>query len=305
MTPSENDHLWPALPFADWQDTYGTLHMWTQVVGKIRLACAPYLNHCWQVPLYVSPPGLTTGPMPHGDRQFRIDFDFIDHQLVIAASDGTRRELPLKSMTVARFYEQVMQTLRDMRLPVKIWPIPVEVPSPIRFDRDDVHKAYDSDAAARVHRILVSVDAIFNEFRGRFIGKSSPVHFFWGAFDLAVTRFSGRPNPTPPADRVMGDAYSHEVISHGFWPGGDWPSGGRLENPVFYAYAVPEPAGFRQAKVQPVAAYSEKFGEYLLDYDAVRRSPDPAGVIMDFLQCTYAAGAAAARWDRAALERPA
>lgn len=304
MADLPRQQLWPPLPLADWQDTYATLHMWTQVVGKIRLARAPYLNHTWNVPLYVTPRGLGTGIMPHGDRPLSILFDFLDHQLLIDDCHGGRRSLPLKPMTVADFYAATMATLDEMNLPVKIWPMPVEVANPIRFDHDTTHRAYDPAAVARLHRILLNVNSVFEHHRGRFVGKSSPVHFFWGAFDLAVTRFSGRPNPNPPPDPVMGDAYSHEVISHGFWPGGDWPSGGRIEDPVFYAYAVPEPAGFREATAEPAAArYSEKLGEYLLDYEAVRQAADPAAEILAFMTTTYAAAATAAGWDRASLER--
>jgi hypothetical protein len=242
--------------------------------------------------------------MPHGDRQFEIAFDFIDHRLGIDASDGQRRSLPLEPRSVSDFYSALMSTLREMNIRVRIWSMPVEIASPIRFPEDHGHKAYDRASVERLHRILLNIDTVFEEFRGRFLGKCSPVHFFWGAFDLAVTRFSGRRNPTPPPDRVMGDAYSHEVISHGFWPGGDWPTGGRFASPVFYAYAVPEPAGFRTAPVRPAGtAYSEKLGEYLLDYEEVRRADDPAGAILDFMQSTYEAGAAAAGWDRSVLER--
>lgn len=306
MSHNSPDTLWPALPLDAWQDTYTTLHMWTQIVGKIRLACAPYVNHCWQVPLYVTPRGLTTSAMPHGHRQFEIAFDFIDHQLRIDASDGQHRTLPLEPRSVADFYDAVTATLNDMKLGVDIWPMPVEVAEPIRFTEDRQHDAYDRASVEKLHRILLSVDTVFKEFRGKFIGKSSPVHFFWGAFDLAVTRFSGKRNPHAPDDPIMGDAYSHEVISHGFWPGGDWPTGGRIENPVFYAYAVPEPEGFKTATVKPSGtAYADQLGEYLLSYNDVREADDPAAAILGFMQSTYDAGADAAGWDRAALERDA
>lgn len=298
------NETWPALPLDDWEPTYLTLHRWTQVVGKVRLACAPLVNHWWNVPLYVTPRGLTTSAMPHDDRLFSIDFDFIDHRLVIRASDGAERSIRLEPMSVAAFYAAVMRELAELGLGIEVWPMPVEIEKPVAFPEDQANASYDSDAVARLHRVLVGVQRVFEVFRGRFLGKSSPVHFFWGAFDLAVTRFNGDRNPSPPDDPVMREGYSHAVISHGFWPGGDWPNGGRVDQPVFYAYAAPEPDGFREASVEPgPAGYREKLGEYLLSYEDVRASDDPEGAILAFLQSTYEAGAEAAGWDRAALER--
>lgn len=303
-TPDEGTGAWPALPLADWQDTYATLHMWIQVVGKIRLALAPHLNHWWQATLYVTPRGLTTSTVPYGTRAFAIDFDFLDHALRIVASDGGIRTLPLRAQPVADFYAAVMDALRSLGLDVRIWSMPVEIEGPIPFDRDFTHASYDPDAAQRFWRILVQTDRVLTGFRSRFLGKSSPVHFFWGAFDLAVTRFSGRPapkhGPTPNiADRVVQEAYSHEVSSLGFWPGG-----GPVTEPVFYAYAYPEPEGFKEAKVAPEGAYySPDLGEFLLPYEAVRTAASPDDALLAFAQSTYEAAADRARWDRAALER--
>ncbi len=293
---------WPALPLDAWEETYQTLQRWTQVVGKIRLARTPYVNHWWNVTLYVTPRGLTTAAMAAGERSFSIDFDFVRHRLVIAADDGTTTRIPLAPMSVAAFYGKVMESLEAMGLATSIWPVPVEVTDTVPFPEDTVHAAYDPAMVERLHTILVQVDRVMRRFRGGFLGKSSPVHFFWGAFDLAVTRFSGRAVPEPPADPVMGPAYSHEVISHGWWPGGDWPMGGRVEAPVFYAYAVPEPAGFQQAALPSGGAYDATFGEYILPYDTVAEADDPEAVLLDFMERTYAVGADAAGWDRAALE---
>jgi hypothetical protein len=291
---------------ADWRDTYTTLHLWTQVVGKIRLALAPMINHWWQVPLYVTCRGLTTSPIPYGPRTFAIDFDFIDHHVVIQTSDGANESFPLETLSVADFYGEIMDRLRSLDLEVRIWTRPVEIPDPIPFEQDRQHGTYDRDYAERHWRILVQANRVFTKFRARFIGKASPVHFFWGAFDLAVTRFSGRPAPPHPgvpnvADRVMREAYSHEVSSCGFWPGG-----AGMERPAFYAYAYPEPPGFPEAPVRPNGAfYSRELGEFLLPYDDVRQADMPDETLLDFLQSTYQAAAMGAHWDRAALERRA
>jgi hypothetical protein len=296
-----SDQLWPALPYETWKDTYATLHMWMQVVGKVALAQAPPVNHSWAIAMQVTPRGLSTRTLTHGRRTFSIEFDFIDHQLVIRASDGATRTLALAPRSVADFYRDVMATLRDMALPVKIWPMPVEIPSPIRFDEDTAHASYDPEYANRFWRILLQVERVLNEARCQFIGKCSPVHFFWGAMDLAVTRFSGRPAPPREGPAFMRDAYSREVISHGFWPGS-----GPLLEPAFYAYAVPEPPGLKTATVQPAAAfYHLELGEFILPYEAVRTAADPDRAIRMFVDSTYEQAANLAGWDRATLERPA
>ena len=296
---------WPSLPLAAWQDTYATLHMWTQIVGKVRMALTPSQNHWWHVTLYVTSRGLSTSPIPYGSRAFEILFDFIDHMLVVTCTDGTARRLPLVPRAVADFYRDLMAMLDALGIAVKIWPVPVEVPKPIRFTDDRVHASYDPESVGRLFQILVQTNAVFQEFRGRFTGKCSPVHFFWGAFDLAVTRFSGRPAPKREgADPVTQEAYSHEVISHGFWPGGSWPGAGTIDAPVYYSYTVPEPPGLRQARIRPPpAAYSAQLSEFLLPYDDVRRAPSPREALLDFLQSTYEVGAELAGWDRSALER--
>jgi len=274
--------------------------MWSQVVGKVVLAQAPPLNHSWGISLDVTPRGLTTRTLPHGDRLFTIAFDFIDHQLVIDTSDGDRRTLALEPRTVAEFYRTVMAMLEEMRLPVRIWPVPVEIPDPIPFEQDTGHHSYDPEAASRYWRVLLQVHRVFTESRTGFVGKASPSHFFWGSFDLAVTRFSGRSAPPREGPAFMREAYSHEVISHGFWPG----SGPILE-PSFYAYAVPEPEGLKSAPVRPDAAfYHREMGEFILPYDAVRRAASPAAEITAFIESTYDQAATLARWDRAALDRP-
>lgn len=297
---------WPELTLADWQDTLATLHMWTQIVGKIRMKLTPLVNHWWNVPLYVSARGLTTSPMHYGERIVEIEFDFIDHKLRIDCSEGARTTLKLHPQSVADFYEELMTTLERLGIDVQIWTMPVEVPSPfsavreaIRFEKDNVHKSYDADYVNRFWRALVSVDDVFKQFRTRFIGKVSPVHFWWGSFDHAVTRFSGRPAPPREgADKITVEAYSHEVISHGFWPGGNGFEA------AFYAYAAPEPTGFGEARVKPDAAfYSKDVNEFFLPYDAVRKSSSPEDALMDFCQSTYEAGANLAGWDRKALER--
>jgi len=293
---------WPSLPLQSWQDTYSTLHMWTQVVGKIRLQLTPKLNHWWNVPLYVSSRGLTTSPIPCGQRTFEIQFDFIDHKLAITTSDGLVDHLQLRPMTVADFYHEVMAHLSALGLEVRINTKPCEVPDPIAFERDIVHAAYDPEYANRFWRILVTVNSIFLEFRSRFLGKCSPVHFFWGSFDLAVSRFSGRRAPERPgADAITRAAYSHEVISAGFWPGG-----GSVSGPAFYSYTVPEPEGYSLARVQPGPSfYDPQLREFLLMYDDIRAADSPRSALLDFLQSTYEAGANLGRWDRNALEMPA
>lgn len=290
---------WPALPYDEWQDTYATLHMWTQVVGKIALEQAPPLNHSWGSALMVSARGLRTALLPHGTRSFSIEFDFVAHELAIETTDGDRRTLPLAPRTVADFYAEVMQTLDAMQLPVKIWTTPVEVPLPIPFEKDTEHHSYDAEYANRCWRILVQAQRVLTACRCAFIGKASPVHFFWGAFDLAVTRFSGKPAPPREGPAFMQEAYSHEVISHGFWPGS-----GEVLYPAFYAYAAPEPDGFKTASVRPAEAfYQHAMGEFILPYDAVRAAASPDAEITAFVESTYDAAATLARWDRAALDR--
>ena len=274
--------------------------MWTQVAGKIRLALTPLINHWWNVPLYVNARGLTTSAIPYGARPFELSFDFVDQQFVLQVSDGSRKVLPLQPMSVADFYDTVMGMLRSNAIEVKIWPVPVEVPDPIPFDADQVHASYDPEAAQRFWKILLNVQCVFDEFRSRFLGKCSPIHFFWGSFDLAVTRFSGRRAPDRlGADRVTREAYSHEVSSVGFWPGS-----GHITDPAFYSYAAPEQPGFRDWRVQPAATrYDSQVGEFILMYDDVRRSPSPSRALLEFCQSTYEAGATLANWDREALER--
>ena len=299
--PESNQmEAWPSLPLEEWKETYATLHMWTQIVGKIRLVQSPPVNHWWQVPLYVSARGLTTSTIPSDTRTFEIDFDFIDHQLIIRTSDGSQKTLPLAPRTVADFYKELMTTLRSLEIEVEIRAIPDEVPDPIPFAEDRVHAAYDPEYANRFWRILVQADRVFEEFRARFIGKCSPVHFFWGSFDLAVTRFSGRRAPEREgADSITREAYSHEVISHGFWPGS-----GNIQEAAFYSYTAPEPTGLPQAKVRPEGAfYNPETGGFILPYDVVRQAASPDETLLEFLQSTYEAGANLAKWDRASLER--
>jgi hypothetical protein len=304
MTKSAFDQPdgWPALPLSEWADTYETLHMWTQIVGKVRLALTPRVNHWWEVPLYVSARGLTTSPIPFAKGIFEIEFDFIDHSLDIVTSEGKRRRILLGPRSVADFHAEFMELLRSLEIDVKIWNMPVEVPNPIRFDLDRTHAAYDPLFANAFWRILVSVDGIFKEFRSRFIGKVSPVHFFWGSFDLAVTRFSGRPAPERPgADVITREAYSHEVSSVGFWPGG-----GDVKGAAFYSYAAPAPAGFGERPVCPARAfYNTQMGEFLLMYDDVRASESPRDAVLEFCQITYEAAADLGNWDRSKLERTA
>jgi Family of unknown function (DUF5996) len=293
------EERWPSLPYDAWKDTYATLHMWTQVVGKVALALAPPLNHSWGVAFQIVPNGLTTRTLPHGSRSFAIVFDFLEHQLLICVSDGTTRTLPLVAQSVADFYRTVMDLLQSMGLSVHIWPMAVEVESPIRIDQDRLHQSYDREYVNRWWRILSQIGRVFSDSQCSFVGKCSPVHFFWGGFDLAVTRFSGRAAPLREGPAFMRDAYSKEVISHGFWPGS-----GPLLEPSLYAYAVPEPAGFKEAAVQPAAAfYHRELGEFILPYEAVRTAPDPGQAIRQFIDTTYVQAATLAGWERAALER--
>jgi hypothetical protein len=298
------EQAWPALALEEWSDTCATLHMWTQIVGKVRLARSSWINHSWHVTLYVTSAGLTTSPIPHGLRTFEIEFDFIRHQLAIRASDGRSAAFPLEPQSVAQFYRRLMGELESLDLHVDIYGMPNEVPDPIRFDQDEVHRAYDPDCSNRFWRILVQADRVLKEFRSGFIGKCSPVHLFWGALDLAVTRFSGRVAPQHPGgvpnlpDSVTREAYSHEVSSCGFWPGG-----GAVAYPAFYSYAYPEPAGFSQASVRPAAAfYSADLREFILPYDVVRQAEFPDRTLLEFLQTTYEAAANLAAWDRKSLE---
>jgi hypothetical protein len=294
--------LWPELPLAAWQDTYSTLHIWTQIVGKVRLALTPKINHWWGVPLYVNSLGLTTSAIPYADGNFEVQFDFVHHQLLIRTSNDAIRTLALAARSVADFFREFMAALASLGIVVKIWKMPVEIPNPIPFDQDTQHASYDPEYANRFWQILVCSEAIFNEFRAAFIGKASPVHFFWGSFDLAATRFSGRrAAERPGADTITREAYSHEVISAGFWPGG-----GDLKGAAFYAYAAPEPAGFAQSPVRPAEAfYHLQLKEFILMYDDVRRSSSPKETLLAFLQSTYDAAADLANWNRGELERRA
>ena len=292
--------LWPELPLEAWQDTYATLHMWTQIVGKVRLALTPNINHWWGVPLYVNAIGLTTSAIPYAAGNFEIQFDFIHQKLLIRTSNDALLTMALVPRSVADFYREFMAALASLGIAAKIWKMPAEIPNPIPFDQDTKHASYDPEYANRFWRILVGCEAVFKEFRAGFIGKASPVHFFWGSFDLAATRFSGRRAPAREgADSITREAYSHEVISAGFWPGG-----GDLKGPAFYAYAAPEPAGFAEHAIRPKEAfYHPQLKEFLLMYDDVRRSPWPKDTLLAFLQNTYDAGADLAKWNRAELER--
>ena len=304
MTPSDT-LAWPELPFGAWRDTCATLQLWTQIVGKIRLKQTPWLNHSWHVALYVTARGLTTSPIPHGTRSFEIQFDFVQHALDIDVSDGGHRRIPLRPQSVADFYAALMTALADLEIPVAINELPCEIAGPIRFGDDRAHASYDGEYANRFWRILVQSDRLMKTFRTGFIGKASPVHFFWGSFDLAVTRFSGRKAPPYTgkapgvADAVMREAYSHEVSSAGFWPGGNG-----IDYPAYYSYAYPVPASFQTYPVLPKGAFfSAPLGEFLLPYDVVRTAPDPDATLLSFLRSTYAAAAVRGNWDRAALER--
>ena len=299
IAPSlDSSNCWPALPFSSWQDTCETLHMWSQIVGKVRLAFAPLTNHWWNVPFYVNARGLTTSSIPYGGGAFELQFDFVEHRLELSTTAGNVRSIPLAPRSVAVFYHDVMDMLHAEGIEVRIWTMPVEVPNPIPFDQDQ-RASYDRAAVEKFWQILVSVKAVFEEFRSGFIGKCSPVHFFWGSFDLAVTRFSGRRAPDrPDADPVTREAYSHEVSSVGFWPGAG------LGDPAFYSYAAPEPEGFSSAHVRPHSAhYDPNIKEFILMYDDVRRASSPSSALLDFCESTYEAAATLAHWDRSALER--
>ncbi|HEX2225651.1 MAG TPA: DUF5996 family protein [Candidatus Binatia bacterium] len=296
--------VWPSLPLDKWNDTYATLHLWTQIVGKIRLAQTPWTNHSWHVTLYVTPRGLTTGSIPFGARAFQIDFDFISHELKIQSDRNSTAGFALEPQSVAVFYRRLREEMTKLDLELNIYPKPNEVANAVPFDQDHAHTSYDREYANRFWRVLLQSDRIFKIFRARFVGKSSPVHFFWGAADLAVTRFSGRLAPPHPGgvpnlpDRVAREAYSHEVSSCGFWPGG-----GVIEYPAYYSYAYPEPQGFAETKIEPASAfYSSALGEFILPYDEVCSAKSPEDTLLEFLQTTYEAAANLARWDRALLE---
>jgi hypothetical protein len=291
----------PELPLAEWQDTLATLHMWSQIVGKIALAKTPLVNHFWNATLRVTPRGLTTPPMSDGSSSFALEFDFITHELLIKCESGETRSVKLYPRSVADFYGAVMRALAELKIEVKIWTMPVEVASPIRFTEDTQHASYDADYVERLRAILVWTSNVFTEFRSRFMGKSSPVHFFWGSFDLAVTRFNGEKAPAREgADYITRESYSHQCISHGFWCGG-----GAIQEPAFYAYAAPEPEGYSQAKVlPPECSYHLELKEFVLTYEAVRQSAQPEKTLLDFMQSTYAAAADLAHWNRGELERP-
>lgn len=300
--PTRFPEAWPALPQSAWSDTCATLQLWMQIIGKIRLALTPPINHTWNVTLYPTVRGVTTSPMPYGTQTLQIDFDFVEHILLIETSEGGRRTIPLRPMTVSAFYEQVMSALDGLGTPVRIWHMPCEIAQPIPFEQDFIHKAYDAEFAQRFWRILLQTTRVFTIFRARFTGKVSPIHLFWGALDLACTRFSGRTAPEHPSmaglpDRVTRDAYSHEVSSCGFWPGAPGVE------PFFYSYAYPEPPGYAAYSIAPAQAFFDsKMGEFVLPYEEMRRSPDPDGALLRFLQTTYEAAANCAGWDRAALE---
>ena len=291
---------WPALPWSEWADTANTLHMWTQIVGKTRLALTPLQNHWWNVPLYVTAHGLGTSAMTCGEDVLDVEFDFVAHVLHLRLGTGRDRVLPLKPQTVAEFHREYMDCLKELGVEVTIWPVPVEVANPIRFDLDTEHRSYDAGYAHRFWQVLVSAEKIFRAWGTGFLGKVSPVHFFWGSFDLAVTRFSGRPAPPRPgADFIQREAYSHEVISAGFWPGNRGYGAA-----AFYCYAAPVPEGLAEKKVLPAAAgWDKALGEFIFKYDAVLKEASPDRAVMEFVECAYAAGADAAKWDRAALER--
>ena len=302
MSESGDQRVWPALPQAEWSESCATLQLWMQIVGKVRLELTPALNHCWNVTLYPTARGVTTGPMPHGTRILQIDFDFIKHELVMETSDGGVAKVALLPMTVAMFYGEVMGALDALGTPVKIWHMPMEVANPVPFEEDHTHKAYDPVYVQRFWRVLLQASRVMEVFRARFIGKVSHVHLFWGAMDLACTRFSGRKAPEHPSmpglpDRVTRDAYSHEVSSAGFWPGGPGMDA------MFYSYAYPEPKGYRESAVRPEAArFDEAMGEFVLPYEAMRTSADPDAALLEFLESTYEAAANCAQWDRKGLE---
>jgi hypothetical protein len=306
MPPADvSNEAWPSLPLEAWRETSATLHLWTQIVGKIRLAQSEPVNHSWHATLYVTARGLTTGTIPHEQGTFQIDFDFIDHMLVVNTSDGRSGRVPLRAQPISAFYRMLMQQMEQLGIPVQIHARPNEVENPVRFDQDDAPREYEPGYARRYWRVLLQSDRVFQRFRSRYLGKCSPVHYFWGAPDLAVTRFSGRPAPPHPGgipnlpDAVTREAYSHEVSSAGFWAGG-----GPVPYPAYYSYAYPEPAGFGQASVQPAQAYYHPtLREFILPYDAVRESNEPDAALLAFLQSTYEAAADLGRWDRAMLEK--
>jgi hypothetical protein len=302
MPARASDGAWPALPLDAWRDTYATLHMWAQVVGKVCLALTPPTNHFWNVAFHLTSCGLATPALTVGERVLTLVFDFVSHRLILQCSDGRTETISLEPRTVAEFYLMVMEALHRMGVDVHIWTMPVEVPEPIRFEADTVHRSYDRAQANAFWRTLVAMKPVFENFRCGFVGKCSPVHFFWGSFDLAVTRFSGRRAPERKgADAITREAYSHEVISHGFWPGS-----GPIQQPAFYAYAAPEPAGFKEATVRPAAAfYSNELSEFILPYEAVRSAHSPAAHLAAFLDSTYERAATMARWNRGELERAA
>jgi hypothetical protein len=295
--------MWPGLPLAEWRETHDTLHMWMQIVGKTRLALAPRQNHWWHVPLYVTARGLTTTPIPYGERIFEVEFDFLDHGLTVETSDGVVRRIPLQSQSVADFYRDYLGVLADLGIAVKLWPVPVEAEHRIPFPDDRLHASYDAAQATRFFEVLVRADRILKRFQGRFLGKSSPVHFFWGVLDLALTRFNGRRAPEPQGTEwwVLREASSHEEISFGFWPGS-----GSVQEPAFYAYVRPEPADVAAASIRPgTAYYSRELANFILPYEAVRGASSPDSIVLDFCQSAYDAAADLAGWDRAALDRPA
>lgn len=301
---------WPSLPFGDWKDSCQTLHMWMQIVGKIRLALTPLENHWWNTTLYITPTGLTTSTIYYKDRLLKIDFDFDSHMLLITISNNQGKEIPLKSIPVAEFYKEVMSALNDLKINVNIWTTPVEVEERIPFEKDYKHHTYDPVYAHRFWQVLAQSSRVFTDFRSKFIGKVSPVHFFWGAFDLAVTRFSGRSAPVHPGvpncpPHVMVEAYSHEVSSCGFWPGAGGTGGtSSVIEPFYYSYAYPEPDGFKDYPILPEEAfYDSNLGEFILPYEVVQKSDTPDSLLMDFLQSTYTAAATTAKWDRSKLER--
>lgn len=288
---------WPSLPLSEWQDTYHTLHMWTQIVGKIRMTLSPPMNHWWHVTLYVNSHGLTTGPVPYAQGVFEIEFDFQKHAVQIWTSEGASANRPLKAEPVASFYGGISERLVSLGIPVKINLKPQEIANPVPFDQDFVNRSYDAEYAHRFWRILVSTSEVMQEFRGKFIGKCSPVQFYWGSFDVACTRFSGRPAP-PRRGVISGPAYSHECCSAGFWPGG-----GAVDGPAFYSYTVPQPAGLEEVRARPAGAkWSKQLSEFILMYDEVRGAESPDKALYEFLESTYDAGARLAKWDRAALE---
>jgi hypothetical protein len=305
MAPHPGEHRWPALSYAAWKDTCSTLHLWTQIVGKIRLMQTPWINHSWHVTLYVTARGLTTSPIPYGGRDFQIDFDFVDHVLWVRTSDGYFRQIMLAPKSVAEFFAELFAALDELGIEIRVRKMPCEIVDCIPFDQDDTHASYDRDYANRFWRILLATHDVLTRFRSGYLGKVSPIHFFWGSFDLAVTRFSGRRAPRHPGgvphlpDAVVCEAYSHEVSSAGFWPGG----GGPISDAAFYSYAYPAPEGFASAIVRPDGAFfSKELGEFILPHEAMRMAPDPERALMDFLQSTYQAAADLGRWDRPSLE---